>query len=181
MLGKIIRGIKSWSKFLLLCTCLTLAHLWTCLWQQLVLLHKCKELDCWITSLKISTRSWGLAAWSNNVLQDLYTALCLLGWLVIKDYAVGRVLAALVLGIQPRYSFVSILHSGYHTGSAQRRSKNIFKKCKGRSRIKINIYITGENYPGRTGNLMTFCLPSAVLKQFVRDTKQNTLYKSLWM
>lgn len=62
-----------------------------------------------------------------------------------------------------------------------RKEQKHFWKCKGRSRIKINIYITGENDPGRTGNVMTLCLPSSVLEQFVRDTNQNILYKSRWV
>lgn len=62
--------------------------------------------------------------------QDPHTALCLLGELAIKDCAVGWVLAVLLLGMQPWYSFVSILRRGYHTASARGKSKNIFKSAK---------------------------------------------------
>lgn len=62
--------------------------------------------------------------------QDPHAALCLLGELAIEDCAVGWVLLALLLGMQPWYSFVSILHRGYHTASAWGRSKNIFNSAK---------------------------------------------------
>lgn len=127
MVGKTIRGIKPRSKLLLPCTFLALAHLWTCLQQQAALLHKHEV--CWDTSLKLSDRCiWRF--WVIMLKQGLYTALCLLGERAIKDCAVGWVLAALLLGIQPWYSFVSILHRGYHTASARGRSKNIFKSAK---------------------------------------------------
>lgn len=61
------------------------------------------------------------------------------------------------------------------TGSIGKR----FEKCRGRSRIKTNIYITRKNDPGKTGNLVTLCLPTAMLKQFASETKQSPLNKSL--
>lgn len=128
MVGKTTRGVKSWSKLLLPCTFLALAHLWPCLQEQAVLLHK--HQGCWNTSLTLSNRCiWKFLG--NNAQTGFPTLLlCFLGELAIQDCAVGWVLAALLLGIQPWYSFVSILHRGYHTASARGRSKNIFKSAK---------------------------------------------------
>lgn len=54
MVGKTTRGVKPWSSLLLPCTFLALAHLWPCLQEQAVLLHK--HEGCWNTTLTLSDR-----------------------------------------------------------------------------------------------------------------------------
>ena len=84
--------------------------------------------------------------------------------------------------LQPRSlaSFLSISLGNQHTDPVQNwKHWKRFEKCRGRSRIKTNIYITRKNDPGKTGNLVTLCLPTAMLKQFASETKQSPLNKSL--
>lgn len=50
------------------------------------------------------------------------------------------------------------------TSACGRLEAYFFFKCTGRSKIKTNIYITRKNDRGKTGNLVTLCLPIAMLK-----------------